>query len=142
VTAADLQARRVLGQLVRAVRDARGLRQGQIPGVAQSKVSRLESGDTGAREDALIAVADGLGLTLREMLAEGLALTGGATIAARPTPARPKLDLGPDATARQREIVAAYEAAGGDAEEAGRRLGVSGQRVRQIVGRLKKSSPA
>ena len=77
---------RVFWRLIRGARERRGLGQGEVPGIPQSRFSEWESGRVSISEDTLIKVAAALGTTVREMLLEELSAE------ARPGPAkaRPK----------------------------------------------------
>lgn len=56
-----------------AARKAKGLNQAELArrvGVDQSRISRMERGETGARTETLSAIARELGITLAELLGE------------------------------------------------------------------------
>ena len=85
-----LLGERLFCHLLRAMREARGWTQGQVPGWRQGRISDLESGHAGVSEDAQIRIARAFGLTLRDFYLEALALTGSSP--ARPSrPRRRKL---------------------------------------------------
>ena len=71
---------RLFWLFLRSVREARGLSMRAAAkqiGIAQSTLSEIESGRGGVNEDTLIKIAAGYGMTLRELLLEGLAATKG-----------------------------------------------------------------
>ena len=85
-----LLGERLFCHLLRAMREARGWTQGQVPGWKQGRISSLESGQAGVSEDVQIRIARAFGLTLRAFYEEALALTGSSP--ARPSrPRRRKL---------------------------------------------------
>lgn len=70
----------VLWSVIRRCRENRGLTQTQAAekiGIKQPTLSGLESGRQPLQESTLLAVAAGYGLTLRELLLEGLGENSG-----------------------------------------------------------------
>ena len=85
-----LLGERLFCHLLRAMREARGWTQGQVPGWRQGRISDLESGHAGVSEDVQIRIARAFGLTLQAFYEEALALTG-SPLARPPRPRRRKL---------------------------------------------------
>lgn len=66
-------------RFVRGARERRGISSyhlAALAGVTQPAIARIEGGRSGMKEDTLIKLAHALGLTLRELLIEGLAAEG------------------------------------------------------------------
>jgi len=71
-----MAAEYVLWLVLKRCRENRGLSQREAAektGVGQTVISRLESGRQGVREEYLAQIAAGYGITIRELLLEGLA---------------------------------------------------------------------
>lgn len=75
---------RIFWQIIKGARERRGLGQGAVPGIPQSRFSEWESGRVSISEDTLVKVATALGTTLRAMLLEELV----ADALAKPGPAK------------------------------------------------------
>ncbi len=79
-----MNADRLFWQVIRSARERRGLgvtEAARLLGIAQPTLSERESGRSGISEDVLIETARAYGLTLRELLLEGLST--------EPSPASP-----------------------------------------------------
>ena len=66
-------------RFVRGARERRGISSyhlAALAGVTQPAIARIEGGRSGMKEDTLIKLAAAMGLTLRELLIEGLAAEG------------------------------------------------------------------
>ena len=61
---------RVLGEIIRAERDRRGLSQEALAGLSRTHVGEVERGEVGLSFSTLEAVAGGLGMPLSDVIRE------------------------------------------------------------------------
>lgn len=82
------EGERVLSAIVRAVRVKRKLRQedlASLVGVTRPQIAYWESGSHGLSEASLERIAGALGMSVRDLLVEGLRLTKPAKVAEPPS---------------------------------------------------------